>query len=144
MEKNYFISSAAADRTITDAASYRKCSQNHQTEPSTRIEYFNSCVPPSSEICLENDEMFISTENLHTERTVYNAFCTNHLIEKRTVEERFREIKALQNHYVHLLRNLCKHSNDLNIRSLGDTDASLKRSMVDLREISNYCSVLTK
>ena len=137
LDTDYFTNSE-------DRLGYSEYSQYKSTSVDTTFESFNSCVPPMSEVFLGNDEIVYSTATPLTERTICNSFLNNNYNVRKPSQNRFREIKALQTHYLHLLRNLCKHSNDLSIQILGDTDASLKRSMNELNEISHYCSILIK
>jgi hypothetical protein len=136
------------DHMLRDGETYRQSGQDDKISPDGKIESFHSCIPPLSEVFLGNDEIVYSTESSPTERATPNSTCSKNCTEKNSTQDRFREIKALRNHYIHLLWNHCKHSENPDERSLGYTDAAIKGSIIDLKEVmkklSGYCSVFLK
>ena len=62
----------------------------------------------------------------------------------RNMEQRFEEIRALQKHYIKLFHNRCMYLDNSELINLNDTDQHLKRTMIIIKEISYYISLLVK
>ena len=61
---------------------------------------------------------------------------------KPSMEERFKEIRQLQNHYISLLRNLCQKLDDPKIKALGESDKALNKSILCMKQLAQYVPVL--
>ena len=61
---------------------------------------------------------------------------------RRTTNNAYLEIKTLQRHYIDLFHHRCLHLNNPDIRSVGDTDEELKKTMSNIKCIEYYISLL--
>ena len=148
VEKDYDAYLVGKDHVLNDVPTYRQLDQHDKFLPDGTTESFHSCIPPLSEVFLGNDEIVYSVASSSTEPTIPRLTCSQNFNEKNITQDRFREIKALQNHFMHLLWNHCKYSKNDGERNLGYTDAALKTSMIDLKKIiktlSGYFSTFIK
>jgi hypothetical protein len=62
----------------------------------------------------------------------------------RNMEQRFEEINALQKHYIKLFHNRCMYQDTSELRSFGETDERLNRTMMNIKEISYYIPLLVQ
>ena len=61
---------------------------------------------------------------------------------KPGMDERFKEIRQLQKHYITLLRNLCQKLNDPKIKAIGESDKALNKSILCMKQLAQYVPVL--
>ena len=61
---------------------------------------------------------------------------------RRTKNDSYLEIKTLQRHYIDLFHHRCLHLNNPDIKSVGDTDEELKKTMSNIKCIEYYISLL--
>ena len=97
--------------------------------------------PVSSEPLFTHDKLHCSKVDqnkiIDTKTSLTASSLTN-----TTTEERFRNIKTLQTHYIHLLQKYCSYSEDHEIRSFGRTDEDLKRTILFYKQLSHYVSII--
>ena len=89
------------------------------TQSSASVE---ECIPPLRETCFRN----------YPNDT------------KITLKERFHGIRALQDHYMHLLKVHCKFMGEENGGYLGNTDERLFETMECIRKVAEYSLAFTK
>ena len=65
-----------------------------------------------------------------------------HKQKKPKMDERFKEIQQLQNHYISLLRKLCQKLNDPRIKAIGESDKALNKSILCMKQLAQYVPVL--
>ena len=59
-----------------------------------------------------------------------------------TTNNSYLEIKTLQRHYIDLFHHRCLHLNNPALKSVGDTDEELKKTMSNIKCIEYYISLL--
>ena len=64
------------------------------------------------------------------------------LSKRLSIEHRFREIKSLQAHYIDLLRNHIKYSNNPSLKYFGETNDGLKNTMTYFKELAYYVELV--
>jgi hypothetical protein len=71
--------------------------------------------------------------------------CSNkQLNNKSSIEYRFREIKSLQTHYIDLLRNHIRYSNNPSLKYFGETNDGLRNTMTYFKELAYYIELVYK
>ena len=65
-----------------------------------------------------------------------------HQRKKPRMDERFKEIRQLQKHYISLLRKLCQRKNDPKIKAIGESDKALKKTILCMKQLAQYVPVL--
>ena len=65
-----------------------------------------------------------------------------HKRKKPRMDERFKEIRQLQKHYIMLLRNLCQKLSDPKIKAIGDSDKALNKTILCMKQLAQYVPVL--
>ena len=65
-----------------------------------------------------------------------------HKRKKPRMDERFKEIRQLQKHYIMLLRNLCLKLNDPKIKAIGESDKALNKTIICMKQLAQYVPVL--
>ena len=60
--------------------------------------------------------------------------------EASKTSQRFHQINSLQKHYIRLFYSRCM--DNCKLRGLGETDEELKRTMLSVKQIANYTSLL--
>ena len=106
---------------------------------------FEECVPPLSEVYFGNDTPFqprIQCSSKCVDPTELTAMTSN-ARRKLTTTERFRSVKMLQHHYMHLLKVHCKYIGEAKGGYLGNTDERLFETMECIRKVAQYALALT-
>ena len=105
---------------------------------------FEECVPPLSEVYFGNDTAFqprIQCSSKCRDPTEFTSMTSN-ARRKRTTTERFRSVKMLQDHYMHLLKVHCKYIGEARGGYLGNTDERLFETMECIRKVAQYALAL--
>ena len=98
---------------------------------------------PSLSHVFNDDEGNISaTADYDNNISIGNNTCKPRENKKASIKERFQEINSLQKHYINLLRNRCMVLNNPKLRRLGDTDIGLKSTVLCIKQLAQYITVL--
>ena len=107
---------------------------------------FEECVPPLSEVYFGNDTPFqprIQCSGKYVDSKDLSPMPST-VRRKISTKERFRSVKMLQDHYMHLLKVHCKYIGEARGGYLGNTDERLFETMECIRKVAQYALALTQ
>ena len=102
---------------------------------------FEECVPPLSEVYFGNDISFQPRVECSREGLTCGK---GNKRRRQDGKERFKSVKILQGHYMHLLKVYCKYIGEANGGYLGNTDERLFETMNCIRKVAKYALALTQ
>ena len=102
---------------------------------------FKECVPSLSEVYFGNDISFQPRVECSREGLTCGK---GNKRRRQDGKERFKGVKILQGHYMHLLKVHCKYIGEANGGYLGNTDERLFETMNCIRKVAKYALALTQ
>ena len=97
---------------------------------------------PSSVSLYTDDKSYYSVFD-QNKRIDLKTICKAPTLTDSTIEDKFQDIKKLQNHYIHLLQKYCECSEDHEIRYFGSTDEQIKRTILCYKQLAYHVSSIT-